>query len=105
MAVLDITEYRALATDELGNVIPAGQEPAQTVQQISIGGASAASAAFGDATRFVRIHTDANCRIEFRSVNPGTNPVAAATSQRMPAGATEFFGVRPGHKVAAITSA
>lgn len=101
---LDITEYSNLALDRRGNVIPVGQEPAITVQQIVPGGASVASEAFSANTRFVRLHTDVNCRIEFRAAGPGVDPTATAASQRLAAGATEYFGVLPGYKVAAITS-
>ncbi len=101
---LDITEYDSLALDARGNVILVGQEPAIAVQQLVPGGASVASASFSGNTRFVRLHTDVTCRVEFRANGPDTNPTAAATSQRLPAGATEFFGVRPGYRVACITS-
>jgi hypothetical protein len=47
----------------------------------------------------VRIHTDATCRIAF-----GANPTATSGSQRLQAGGTEFFGVRPGTKIAVISS-
>jgi hypothetical protein len=96
---LDITEYTSLASDSSGNVIPTGLEPSRLVQQVQITGASAQSAAVGDVTRFVRIHTDATCRIAF-----GANPTATSGSQRLQAGGTEFFGVRPGTKIAVISS-
>lgn len=99
MALLDITEYSQMATDAAGRLLPAGKEPGK-YQQVAIGGASAQSNAFGEQCTFVRVHTDANCRIAF-----GSNPTAAATSSRMAAGATEFFGVKSGDKVAVITSA
>lgn len=104
MATLDITEYDRLARDALGNVILVGQEPCQTNQQLTIGAGSVASSAFGNNTKFVRLHTDATCRISFSTANPGTNPVAATTTQRMAANSTEYFGVLPGWKVAVITS-
>ena len=96
---VDITEYNQLATDHIGRVVAAGQEPRRTNQQVTAGGVSAQSAAFGDGTKFVRVHTDAAIRIEF-----GLNPTAAATSPRMAAGSTEFFGVRAGDKAAVITT-
>lgn len=102
---LYITEYGHLAADEKGNVIPAGLEPCVTIQQLAVGATSVASAPFSAGTRFVRLHTDVNCAVEFRANTPGADPTAvAAASQRLPAGATEFFGVRPGYKVAVITS-
>jgi len=101
---LDITEYNSLARDSFGNVIPAGQEPALAVQSLAIAAGSTPSASFSSDTRFVRLHTDAACRVEFRANGPNTDPVATASSQRLPAGATEFFGVRPGYRVAVIQS-
>lgn len=96
---IDVTEYEQLAMDSLGRVILVGQEPARTNQQVSVGGASVQSSAFNDATRFVRLHTDVTCRFAI-----GPNPTAAATSPRLPAGVTEYLGVRPGHKIAVIQS-
>lgn len=99
MPTLDITEYQELSTAGRGQQIPAGQEPAILNQQVAIGGTSAQSAAFRDNTRFIRVHTDAACRLAI-----GTNPTASATSMRMGAGGTEYLGVYPGLKVAVITS-
>lgn len=99
MAVLDITEYSQLSADHLGRVIPVGREPSRTSQQVAIGGTSTQSAAIGDATRFVRLHADAVCRVAF-----GPNPTAASTSMRLAAGASEYFGVTPGDKIAVVTS-
>lgn len=99
MAV-DITEYQNLGLDSMGARVAVGMEPARVVQQIAESGTSTACAAdFQDTTRFVRIHTTAAIRIAF-----GKTPTAAATSQRMAAGATEFFGVTPGLRVAVITT-
>lgn len=96
---LDITEYGSMATDVPGNRLPCGQEPAVLTQQVAIGGASAQSAAFNGSTRFIRVHADAACRLAF-----GADPTASAASMRMAAGSTEYFGVRPGHKLAVITT-
>lgn len=98
MAVVDITEYTQLARDALGNVMPVGGEPAPN-QQVAIGAGSVQSTAFGDNVRLVRVHTDAPCRVAF-----GVNPTASASSKRMASGQTEYFGVRPGDKVAVITT-
>jgi len=106
MAILDVTEYQFLAQD-LNQVRHgvAGSEPNLAQQQITaLSGTSQQSAAFQDSTRFVRVHSDVVCRIQF-----GTNPTAAGTSFRLAAGVTEYFGVRGNTtggslKVAAITS-
>lgn len=99
MAILDITEYNDLASDARGRTISAGQEPARTTQQVSIGGTSAQSAAFGTATRFIRLHADVACRVMINA-----NPTAAATSMRIPANGTEYLGVIPGLKIAVIST-
>lgn len=98
MAIIDINEYAFQARDGRNNVIPAGVEPSP-VQQVVIGAGSLQSGTFGDTTRMVRVHADAVCRVAF-----GANPTAAATSMRLAAGSTEYFGVLPGHKLAVITS-
>ena len=97
MAVLYITEFDKLSNDTRSPVPVAGKPIA--TQTVTIGGASAASAAFNAATRFVRLHTDAICSIEF-----GTAPVAEATNERMSADQTEYRGVTAGEKVAVITN-
>jgi hypothetical protein len=94
---LDITEYAELATTRSGHHVPSGQEPSYTNQQLAIGVSSVQSAAFGDSTRFIRLHADASCRIEL-----GSNPTASAASMRLVAGGTEYLGVIPGLKIAVI---
>lgn len=99
MAVLDICEYQNLARDSQNNVIQSGVEPS-LLTQLAIGGATTPMTnPTADTTRFVRLHSDIVCRVAF-----GPTPVAAATSLRLAAGATEFFGVIPGQKIAVITS-
>lgn len=96
---VDISEYPSLSRDGLGSQVPTGAEPAAVFQQVTASGASAQSAPFGEGTRFVRVHTDAAVRIAI-----GPNPTASAATMRLGANSTEFFGVRPGHKLAAISS-
>lgn len=106
MATLYITEFQALGqaglpTNGYGPNGPtqAAQQPPTAEQTVAIGGVSVASAAFNAATTLVRLHTDAICSIEF-----GAAPTATATTARMAAGQTEYFGVLPGMKVAVITN-
>lgn len=99
MATLYISEYAVLPTDANGRVLPLTQEPALAEQSVTIAGASAQSAAFNAATKYVMIHTDVACSVLF-----GANPTAVAASKRMAAGETRFHGVTPGHKVAVITN-
>lgn len=99
MSILDVTEYDELAFAGKGGQIMAGQEPSRLNQQLAVGGASAVSAAFDSVTRFIRVHTDVPCRIAI-----GTNPTAGPASMRMAASQTEYLGVRPGLKIAVIST-
>lgn len=99
MAIVDITEYEKLASDMTGKTVAGGQEPSITNQQVAITASSTQSNAFDAKTNFVRVHADAPARISV-----GANPTASATTQRMAAGQTEYFGVKPGHKIAVITT-
>lgn len=92
---LYVTEFAAL---EKGN-FPLAIQPPLAEQKIAASGSSAASSAFNASTGLVRIHTDAICSIEF-----GAAPTASASTARMAAGATEYFMVTPGHKVAVINN-
>ena len=98
MSILQITEYAEVSTDLSGIRAPIAQEPAIAYQQITISGTSAPSAAFNPSTRFIRISGDAAFRFRVSA-----DPTALATDTRMIADSVEYFGVRPGLKIAAIT--
>jgi hypothetical protein len=93
MTTLFISEYAALGKGDCA------QEPSVTTQTIAIGGTSAQSAVFNDNTNYVRLHAAAVCSVAF-----GDNPTATATTARLNAGQTEYFGVVPGQRVAVITN-
>lgn len=100
MTTLYITEYSALAT------LPAGQgqmplEPPVAEQTVTIGASSAQSAVFHNSTRFVRLHADSICSVEF-----GASPTAASTNGRLSANQTEYRAVPVGGtlRVAVITN-
>lgn len=101
MATLFITEFAGRATDANGIPMEMPLFPELAEQTVAIGGSSTQSSAFHRDTTFVRIHTDVICSIKF-----GTNPTASATTARMAAGATEYFGVPKGmsYEVAVITN-
>jgi hypothetical protein len=99
VAILDIKEYQRMPVDQQGAYIQTGIEPGIKQQITGLSGVSAQSAAFDQSTLFIRVHADVVARVEI-----GVNPTADGTSMRLAAGATEYFGVRPGQKVAAITS-
>lgn len=92
MAVCSITEFPAPtvhfgARAPVVNVASDGvvEQTAKTI------GAAAASAAFADTTRIVRLAAEAQCFVSF-----GTAPVADANSIMLTAGAVEYFEVPVG---------
>ena len=101
MATLYITEYSDVAIASLGTFTQIALEPKVANQTVAIGGGSTASSAFNAGTRLVRLHTDAICSVDF-----GTAPTASATTRRMAANQTEYFGVpvNSAYKVAVITN-
>jgi hypothetical protein len=87
MARLSIREYEHISAVTRG-IVPVGEEPAVASQTLTISGSSIASAAFNIRTRFVRIHTDMDCSLEW-----SVGPTAVAGACDMVAGQTEYFGV------------
>jgi hypothetical protein len=74
-------------------------------QQVPVTGTTAASAAFGADTRYVRLHTDTTCRIRFTgSYNGNAAIVATAADFRQVANTTEYWKVGPGMQLAVISS-
>lgn len=98
MATLYIAEFGSMGDTGQG-IAQIGAAPPLAEQTLTIAGASAPSAAFGNDTQMVRLHTDAICSVAF-----GTTPVATAAKMRMGANTTEYFGVLPGSKVAVIVN-
>ena len=62
---------------------------------------SSTSTAFNANTRLVRLCADESCRVAF-----GTAPTAGATSMKLQAGSTEYFGVpiSSGYKINVIAA-
>lgn len=80
-----------------GKHIQAAKEPGLADQTIANAATAAASSAFNDHTRVVRVHTDTAIGILF-----GAAPTALTTSAKMAADTTEYFVVEPGHKLSVI---
>ena len=96
MATLYIAEFGNLVgLDGKAQIAPNPPIAEQTVSFSS----STQSSAFNGQTRYIRVHTDAIC-----SILVGSNPTATTSTQRMVAGQTEYIGVTPGHKIAAVTN-
>jgi hypothetical protein len=101
MAVLYITEFAAQSRDARGAQMRVPDEPPAAEQTVAISAGSLQSSALNALTKFVRVHADAICSIAI-----GTNPTATATTRRLAAGSSEYFGVplNGGFKVAVITN-
>lgn len=99
MAVVYVSEFMELATECKGFNMQCPVMPPVVQQTVAITGASVQSSAFATGSRFIRVHTDAICSI---AIN--TNPTATATSMRLAAGQTEYFGIAGGQKIAVITN-
>lgn len=100
MATLYIAEY-ALMGAAPNSVPQMPQEPVVAEQILAIGGSSGQSAFFNARTRFVRLHCDSVCSVEF-----GLNPTATATTARLAANQTEYHAVPEGgsYRVAVIAN-
>ena len=97
---LYVTEFQELPTITLGHSGAMAMQPPMAEQVVAFN-TTTQSSAFNAATRYVRLHADAICSIEF-----GTNPTATTSTARMVAGQTEYYAVPKGasYKVAAVTN-
>ena len=100
MGILYVTEFQELPTITLGHSGAMAMQPPMAEQTVSYT-TTTQSAAFNANTRYVRLHTDSICSIEF-----GTNPSATTSTARMVAGQTEYYAVPKGasYKVAAVSN-
>lgn len=93
MPRLWITEYRELALDGHGNLVPLPSEPSHT-QTVDFSAASL-SRPFRRETTYVRLVSKDDCYVEF-----GDPPMAAgARSEFLPARSEAFRRVRPGQRI------
>ena len=98
MAYMYVTEYQGLGQDPNGSVQAVAAPPLVEQPRVAIGGASAASAAFGPNTTVVRIEVDTICSVNIGGV------AATVNSGRMVAGQTEYFRVAPGQVANVISN-
>lgn len=68
-----------------------------TNQSVAFSGTSAQSDAVGTGVNLVRLTCDQDCYVEF-----GENPTATSASMPLFGGVIEYFGIKPGHKIAVI---
>jgi hypothetical protein len=96
---LYVTEFEA-PQNAMGGMFPPlafFSDDAILQAPIDYSGGHAESAAFGTNTRLVRVHTDSICCVIIAKA-----PVATTSHQRMTAGQTEYFLVKPGDKISAV---
>jgi len=98
MPILEVTEFAGMANAG-GHVVPTGSLPALGTQFMTFSGTATSFAAFGSSTTFIRLHTDASCR-----VNVDTQPTATNLGIRLAANQTEYLGVRRGGVLSVIAS-
>lgn len=103
MATVYIEEFSEIGSDIPGDGkgrAPAqcGRQPSGAQQTLPIGTATA-STSFMGTTRMVRLHTDGVISYAF-----GAAPTATTSFPRMAADTTEYFAVKPGHKVSVISN-
>jgi hypothetical protein len=101
MAKIWITEYTTAGADSAGTSLPMAAHPPAAVQTpVTITSTSAQSAAFGSATRFVRLRADAACHFVV-----GPDPTATTDATPLDANVAEYFQVPAGQKLAVILAA
>lgn len=102
MAKLYITAFAGLETTpgvgQAGESAQIGRLPSLGTIIVTHTGTSVQSDPMPAGTKFVRVHTDAICH-----VTAGSAPTASAANMRMAADSTEYFGIAPGQRIAAIT--
>ena len=100
MATMLITEFSEVVRDGAGNILPLAKNPPVAEQSpVTVNATSAQSAAFNQNTHLVSIVCDGIAHLAF-----GVDPTASTSStQKIEARTPQFFGVTPGHKVAAVS--
>lgn len=97
MSTVYITEFASMNQSAIagsGFLLP--QYPPIAKQAVAIG---QQSAPFNQATRIIRIESDATCSFAI-----GSNVTATTTDARLAAGTPEFAGVQPGHLLSSVTN-
>ena len=99
MAKLLIAEFSTIGRESPGTVAQAASLPPVAEQAVTFN-TTTQSSALSATTTLVRVMSDADCFIVV-----GANPTAVVTgAMKLIAGQAEYFGVKPGDKIAAVTS-
>jgi hypothetical protein len=106
LAMLALSSPACATACYVSEFTQAGEAGVQVARQagsdqtpIAVSGVSAQSAAFGSATKLVRLNCDVVVSFAF-----GANPTATTSSARLPIGVVEYFQVRGTEKLAVISN-
>jgi hypothetical protein len=101
MSIMYLEEFAGISNTPTSNIVAqAAQQPSVVTQTFSFTGTAGVSSAFNTKTNLVRVHADGICSYLFSSA--GTS--ATTANPRLAAGTTEYFSVRPGDKISAVTN-
>lgn len=95
MATLYIDEFDHQGVPVAGSILPCMRVPPHVEQSVTFT-TSAASAAFHERTKVIRVIADAKAHLSF-----GASPTATASNRYIAADSAEYFQIIPGQKVAA----
>jgi len=98
MYITEYAEMTKITMDSIKGIAQVPKQPPITTQKKTTGGASVASDAFDERTKFISIQLSANGHVHFADTPTATD----ATSHLYEANAISFHGVEAGSKVAAI---
>ena len=100
MATLHITEFSAIPAAPDGETLWIANLSLVVAHQIVTFTTSTPSLAFKKRTSFVRLFSDVKAHVKVDA----DNPVATVSHTPIAPNSPEYFGVSPGHKVAAVAA-
>lgn len=88
MAILNITQYKRMAVDSRGSIVPVGELPPITTQALTFSTAAESVTLDGEC-KFIRLLADADAY--FRVSDDST--AATVSDQKLEADVAEYFGI------------
>lgn len=99
MATAWVTEYRDVKSVLRSGPAGLPKTPSVANQTVTYT-TTTQSNAFNSLTNYIRFVSTSNCHILINA-----DPTATTSTTYVPAGAVEYFGVTPGHKIAVVAAA
>lgn len=98
MAYLYISEFANSGNSKSGAQMQLGVQPAVGLQKVDYSGTvSVQSNVFQPLTFFIRVYATDDCHLAF-----GASPTATNNHMFLPGGSVEYFGIRPGDRLAVL---